>query len=191
MPALRYYSVRQLDALLLPRLDGDRGAGALALVAAVPVRALQAGDARELPPEFSACRSGARWRWDGVDLEVLDGDGCVLRVGTGDCNLTLVGAQYGHSPTQWLQSRGRRAAAVLWPPTATLGPYDAEPMAGGAPQVAVFSTTARAALAARPEAVMRAWRKAGAHVYVTGKHGALELRCAPDGTMSVASWRKP
>ena len=191
VPALRYYGLRRLDALLLPRLDADRGAGALALVVALPVRALLAGGARELPPEFSACRSGARWRWDGIDLEVLDGDGCVLRLGTDDCNLTLAGTQYSRSPTQWPPARGRRAAAVLWPPGAMPGPHDAERMSGGVPQVAIVSTTARAALAPRPAAVLRAWRAAGARVYVTGTHGAVELRCAPGGAMSVASWRKP
>src|SRR4029077_17962412 len=91
VPALRYYSLRQLDALLLPRLDGDRGDGALALAAAVPVRALLAGAAHELPPEFAACRAGARWRWDGVDVHVLDSDACVLRLAIDGCSLTLIG----------------------------------------------------------------------------------------------------
>ena len=144
-----------------------------------------------LPPEFAACRAGARWRWDGVDVHVLDNDGCVLRLAIDGCSLTLIGAQYGRPASQWLQSRGQGAAGVLWPPTATIGPLDAERMAGDAPQVALLSTTTRAARSPRPSAILRAWRVIGARVYVTGADGALELRCAPGGTMSVASWRKP
>lgn len=191
VPALRYYNLRQLDALLLPQLDGDHGAGALALTATLPVRALLAGGARELPPEFSACRAGTRWRWDGVELEILDGDGCVLRVGTAGCSLTLIGPQHGASPSQWLQPQGQQVTAALWPPTASIGLIDDERVGGGAPLIALFSTTARAARAPRSASILDAWRTAGAHVYVTGSDGALELRCTSRGTASVASWRKP
>jgi competence protein ComEC len=191
VPALHYYGVRRLDALLLPRLDGDRGAGALALAASLPLGALLAGALRELPPEFAPCRAGARWRWDDVDLEMLDGEGCALRVRADDCSLTLPGAAHGASPSRWLTPRATRRSAVLWPATAEFSALDLERTGDDAPQVALFSTTARAAQSPRPDSILRAWRAAGARVYVTGSSGAIELRCAGGGVMSVGTWRNP
>jgi competence protein ComEC len=190
VPALRHYSLARLDAVLLPQLDPDRGAGVLALAAALPVDALLAGVAREPPPEFSACREGARWSWDGVEFELLDADGCVLRIAAGGSILTLIGARYGTDPARWLGAQPGRVAAVLWPPGAGAAQVEARPLAASTTRVALFSTTARAALAAKPAAGLRAWRDAGARVYLTGVDGALELEYAASGAVSIASWRK-
>ena len=170
LPALRYYDVRRLDALLLPRIDADRGAGALALLAAVPPQALLAGGERALPPEFAACRAGTRWRWDGVDFELLDTRACTLRVSTGGSVLVLTG------PCR----RTARAASA-----------SRRSLSSRAAQLALLSATARAAQGASVAAAVRTWRAAGAQVFVTGIDGALELRCAATGSASLVSWRKP
>ena len=170
VPALRYYNVRRLDVLLLPRLDTDRGAGALALAAALPLQSLLAGGERRLPPEFVACRAGTRWRWDGVDFELLDASACTLRVSAGGSVLLLTGP----SPPGGA-SRNRQSALL----------------SAGAARVALLSAAARAAQGANMAAASRSWRADGAQVYVTGIDGALELRCAATGAMSLVSWRKP
>jgi competence protein ComEC len=170
LPALRYYDVRRLDVLLLPRLDTDRGAGVLALAAALPPRALLAGGGRALPPEFAPCRAGTRWRWDSVDFELLDAGACTLRVSTPGSILVLTGPLPSGGA-----SRERQSA---W-------------FNSGAAQLALLSATARAAQGASVAAAMRSWHAAGAVVYVTGIDGALELRCGATGSAHLASWRKP
>ena len=170
LPALRYYDVRRLDVLLLPRLDADRGAGVLALAAAVPPSALLAGGERELPPEFAACRAGTRWRWDGVDFELLDASACTLRISAGDSVLVLTGPL---------------------PPGAASHERQSVQFNAGATQLALLSATARAAQEASVANAASTWRAAGAVVFVTGLDGALELRCAATGSASLVSWRKP
>ena len=187
--ALRYYHVRALDALILPRLDGDRGAGVLALTAVLPVRSLAAGSATALPPEFRACQSGARWRWDGVDFEVLESTGCTLRVSVGGTSLLLPGSAAGISAA--LQADPKASGIVLLASRTAAAVRLTQQDGNAAAPWLLLCSGARDA--ARPEmaAALRTWAANGAHTRVTGIDGALEMRIAPSGRIELKSWRRP
>ncbi len=97
---------RTLDAVMLPRLDYDRGAGVLALGASVPIRTLAAGAKRELPPEFIPCQAGAHWRWDGVDFETTDAASCALRIRVAGRTLELSGSAHLAALLQTWRAQG-------------------------------------------------------------------------------------
>ncbi|MGN6826938.1 DNA internalization-related competence protein ComEC/Rec2 [Paucibacter sp. M5-1] len=76
LPLLRALGVRELDLLLLSHRDQDHVGGAAALLAGLPVRALLSSlDEGHVLLAAGApqrrCERGLRWRWDGVDFEIL------------------------------------------------------------------------------------------------------------------------
>lgn len=107
VPLLRALDVR-LDTLLLSHRDSDHTGGALALLAMQPQATLLSSieDTHELQAmhPVTRCVSGQRWRWDGVDFEVLhpqaddygavrksNAMSCVLRLSNGVQSALLVG----------------------------------------------------------------------------------------------------
>ena len=191
-PALRYYDVRALDTVLLPRLDADRGAGVAALSAALPLRRLATGGARELPPEFAPCGERRRWQWDGVDFEILSGESCALRVSAGSGNaLLLPGSANAAVQARELVPRLPPTAVVLVPGGGSASARQPLLMTAAAPRLAILSGNARSPLAATTAATLAAWRAVGAQTLVTGIDGALELRFAADGRIDLRRWRKP
>ncbi len=107
VPLLRALDVR-LDTLLLSHRDSDHTGGALALLAMQPQATVLSSieDTHELQAvhPVTRCVSGQRWRWDGVDFEVLhpqaadygavrksNAMSCVLRLSNGVQSALLVG----------------------------------------------------------------------------------------------------
>ncbi|MFZ3084469.1 DNA internalization-related competence protein ComEC/Rec2 [Rhodoferax ferrireducens] len=107
VPLLRALDVR-LDTLLLSHRDSDHTGGALALLAMQPQATVLSSieDTHELQVvhPVTRCVSGQRWRWDGVDFEVLhpqaadygavrksNAMSCVLRLSNGVQSALLVG----------------------------------------------------------------------------------------------------
>ena len=95
VPLLRALGER-VDTLALSHRDSDHTGGAASVLAARPQAALLASFDDERLPPATHCQAGQRWRWDGVDFEVLHpqaGDydkarktnalSCVLRVRDG------------------------------------------------------------------------------------------------------------
>ncbi|MBZ8142245.1 competence protein ComEC, partial [Rubrivivax gelatinosus] len=75
VPLLRARGERRIDVLMLSHRDGDHVGGASALLAALPVGEL-IGSLPDAHPLLGRvphrrCAAGQRWRWDGVDFEVL------------------------------------------------------------------------------------------------------------------------
>ncbi len=68
VPSLRALGIKRLDGLMISHgdLDHDGGTGAV-LDAFAPPRLLHS----QPPAGWVRCRAGQRWRWDGVDFEVL------------------------------------------------------------------------------------------------------------------------
>jgi competence protein ComEC len=191
--ALRYYHVHALDSIILPRLDGDRGAGVLALSAVLPVRSLAAGSNGALPPEFGACQSGARWRWDGVDFEVLEAAACTLRVSAGGSSLLLSGSAAGLAGAleDGAFDAGRTAQAIVLPATrSALAPRITQ-MNGNTAAWLLLCASARDTVRPDMAAALRAWADAGARTRVTGLDGALEMRIGPAGAIGLKAWGRP
>jgi competence protein ComEC len=191
VPALRYYRIRHLDVLMLPHLDADHGAGVAAIAAAVPVPTLRVGAMRNLPPEFVPCRNGERWRWDGVDFELLDGSACALRISAGRNALLLPGAAAARAQILQLALHLSPTAVVLIPGQGRAAARQTELIQAAAPRLAILAADARAARTASVAASVAAWRAAGAGIHITGVDGALELQFRPDGPISLLRWCKP
>ncbi|MGH8253487.1 MAG: DNA internalization-related competence protein ComEC/Rec2 [Steroidobacteraceae bacterium] len=187
--ALRYYHVRSLDQIVLPRLDGDRGAGVLALHAVLPVRSLASGDTGAVPPEFGACQSGARWRWDGVDFEIFEGQACTLRVSTGGSSLLLPGSAAALGEA--LEAGDMPQGIVLAPAHGAIVPRMRQLQSNGSSPWLLLSASARDAAKADLAAALRADPGAGARTRITGLDGALEIRIGPKGVMELRSWKRP
>jgi competence protein ComEC len=96
VPLLRALDVR-LDTLLLSHRDSDHTGGALALLAMQPQVTVLSSieDTNELQSvhPVTRCGAGQRWRWDGVDFEVLHPQatdyGAVLKSNAMSCTLRL------------------------------------------------------------------------------------------------------
>ncbi|MEM5448082.1 ComEC/Rec2 family competence protein [Paraburkholderia guartelaensis] len=102
VPYLQAHGIGRLDALMISHDDSDHSGGAQAVFDGVDVEAFVAGilpahplwaSARTRGAQTVRCAAGQRWRWDGVDFEVLWPDPgplagkpnahcCVLRVTT-------------------------------------------------------------------------------------------------------------
>jgi competence protein ComEC len=194
--ALRYYDVRALDMLVLPRLDGDRGAGVLALGAALPVRSLVAGSGTDtdagLPPEFRPCGAGERWRWDGVDFEVLEAASCTLRISAAGRTLLLPGSGAGVVAAALDAGAGEPPLAVV---LASAQGSTALRVASsgrlGAARWILLSSNARDAARAISARVLPPSGDSATGLHVTGVDGALELRVEPDGSATLGPWRLP
>ncbi|WP_200380359.1 ComEC/Rec2 family competence protein, partial [Rubrivivax gelatinosus] len=108
VPLLRARGERRIDVLMLSHRDGDHVGGASALLAALPVGEL-IGSLPDAHPLLGRvphrrCAAGQRWRWDGVDFEVLhpppglaiadaaaNATSCVLRVQGAGASVLLPG----------------------------------------------------------------------------------------------------
>jgi competence protein ComEC len=200
--ALRYYDVRALDALVLPRLDGDRGAGVLALVATLPVLSLVAGGATGtgmgtdtgagLPPEFRPCAAGERWRWDGVDFEVLEAAACTLRIRVAGRTLLLPGSAAGLAAAALDAGAGEPPTAIVL--AAAQGNAAVRAVSSGrlaAARWILLSANARDAARAISTHALPAPGDSDASWHITGIDGALELYVDPRGGATLRPWRLP
>jgi competence protein ComEC len=76
LPLLRARGEHAVDHLVLSHRDLDHVGGAASLIKALPVRQLTSSletfhPLRALLPNHQRCDAGQRWRWDGVDFEML------------------------------------------------------------------------------------------------------------------------
>ncbi|HEU0153756.1 MAG TPA: DNA internalization-related competence protein ComEC/Rec2 [Arenimonas sp.] len=100
VPALRALGVARLDTLVISHGDNDHAGGAEAVARAFAPGRVMAPEA--MPgTRHGACVAGQRWRWDGVDFEVLhptphfpylrNDSSCVLRISAGGRHALLAG----------------------------------------------------------------------------------------------------
>ncbi len=89
VPFLRSHGIVRIDTLLVSHADNDHAGGLATVLEQFPVGNLIA-NLPDPPAPASPCAAGLRWRWDGVEFEVLhpavaavraDNDqSCVLRI---------------------------------------------------------------------------------------------------------------
>lgn len=76
VPFLRGEGIEHLDTMIVTHADSDHSGGALSVMEALPVGSLLSSLNEEHPIQLAAtgkerCRAGMRWRWDGVQFDVL------------------------------------------------------------------------------------------------------------------------
>jgi competence protein ComEC len=180
LPALRALQVERLDRVLVPRLTRTRSLGVAALVAALPVATLQAGEAGPLPPEYRPCRAGEAWEWDGVRFELLAARECVLRASVAGGGALLLTGELEPAAQRELVRRGLPPTAIVQLPRHG-APSGAEPSLRAATRarIALVANTAAGAAGSGVAATLAAWRDAGTVVHITGEEGAIGLRINP------------
>ncbi len=133
VPALRALGVR-LDLLMLSHSDSDHIGGAPALLARQPDLTVTSSltDEHEFLAGLQAhrpCRAGQRWRWDGVDFEVLhpseeaarlqrkpNARSCVLRISAADRGSALLTGDLETAQEAELAPRAHLRADLLLAP---------------------------------------------------------------------------
>lgn len=203
VPALHALGVRRLDMLMLSHGDADHAGGMDAVRSAFAVGQVRA------PPgmgddALTPCLRGQRWRWDGVDMEVLhppqhfpylgNESSCVLRISNAHGAILLTG-DIGQVVERQLIAAGSaqlRADVVLAPHHGS---------AGSSQSALVRATGARLVLVSagrgnrfgHPHAlVVRRWQQAGAEVLTTADSGAVRVWLDAGGLVlrERRSWRK-
>jgi len=132
VPYLRATGVSRLDGVIVSHDDNDHSGGLHSVLRDVPTGWVLHGLPAASPllaaaPAPRSCVRGQRWRWDGVDFEVLnpragaaadprrkDNDAsCVLRVSRGDRHFLLTGDAERRGELELLESSLPLAADVL------------------------------------------------------------------------------
>lgn len=103
-PYLRLRDVRALDMLIISHWHQDHSGGAASVAAQFRIRQRLAGgsvSAAAAQPGFERCQAGQRWRWDGVEFEILhpaaerhrgeNNNACVLLISAGGQRALLTG----------------------------------------------------------------------------------------------------
>lgn len=140
VPLLRWRGEARIDHLMLSHRDIDHVGGAASVLRALAVTRLTSSledahpllaQARAAGADVARCEAGQRWRWDGVEFEVLHPSpadhaapglkpnalSCVLRVGNATQSVLLTGDIEAAQERELLQREGTRLrAAVLQVP---------------------------------------------------------------------------
>ncbi|QNM97864.1 DNA internalization-related competence protein ComEC/Rec2 [Chitinimonas koreensis] len=218
---LRALGVRRLDLLVLSHDDRDHIGGAPAVLASVPVAALlgvappadpgagvpatgapaAGAPAAGLPPHPPPlpCRAGQRWRWDGVDFEILFPDAatdpqasdnarsCVLKI-SGPGGSLLLPADIGRAEEAGLPAAALRTDVLAMPHHGSAGSSSPEFVAAAAPRLAVATSGYRNAFRHPRAEVVARYEAAGATVWRSDRDGAVTVRFGRDG-WRAERWR--
>jgi competence protein ComEC len=187
-----------VDLLLLSHGDGDHAGGVDA------VRRLVRVNAELGTPESIPCRDGQRWRWDGVDFEILhpadddpgaksDNDrSCVLRVSAQGLTALLAGDIERDAEARLLRDHAQRLRTdvLIAPHHGSRTSSTEEFVQAVAPRVVIFGAAWRSHFRhPRPEVVER-YRAIGATPLTTGVEGAIRVWREPGGGIETESWRR-
>jgi competence protein ComEC len=201
VPALRARGIRRVDALLLSHDDGDHAGGLGAVLAAYQGTRVLApeGWAR---PGMGLCRAGQRWRWDGVDFEVLhppphfpylgNDSSCVLRIAAGGSVALLAGDIGRQVESRLVRIHGERLRAqlLLAPHHGSGGASSDAFVATVAPRTVVFSAGWRNRFGHPANEVRARYRDAGAEPLNTAATGALRFRLDAGGLRLLEARRQ-
>ena len=191
LPALRGQGIGRLDALVLSHGDLDHIGGARAVLDALPVGLVLAGEA--VPGIAAApCRAGHEWRWDGVDFAVLhpppghrhagNNASCVLLVTAASATALLAGdierlvePRLALPPVDWLLVPHHGSA------TSSTDAF----VAATRPRFAVIGTGWDNRFGHPHANVVARYRAHGAHLVSTAVSGALRWRSARAGAIEA------
>ncbi len=201
LPFLRHRGHQRVDRLVLSHHDTDHRGGARAVLEAYPGTKVLASSPGEFPDwHAEPCRAGTRWRWDGVEFEILHPDvgrewgrndgSCVLRVVGAGGSLLLTGDIEAPAEAVLLQGGVPLAADIV------VVPHHGSSTSSSAGFIAATNPV-HALVAAghdnrwgfpRPEVLAR-WRRHGAQVFTTGEAGAIHIDCPPWGLRPPVRYR--
>jgi len=194
LPTLRALGVARLDALVISHGDSDHDGGTRAVREFhSPARLLHS----EPPSGWTRCRAGQRWRWDGVDFEVLhpprwfpdlgNDASCVIRVRTRGAQLLVPGDISAVVEERLLREqpllRGTDVVVVAHHGSSSSSSMEFTRMLS--PRLALVSAGADNRFGHPTPAVVERWRGVGALVLATADCGAIHLTLGPSGIASA------
>jgi competence protein ComEC len=195
-PYLRAEGVRGLDLLVISHADKDHEGGAASVLAALPVAMLKASlpfehplSAQPVPQEL--CRDGDRWRWDGVDFEMLhpgaeplsrktNDVSCVLRVSAGGKSMLLTSDIEAVSESAILKRypAGITADVMTVPHHGSRTSSTPDFVAAVAPHDVIFPVGYRNRFGHPKEDVVARYAESGARLHRTDGDGAVRISLA-------------
>jgi competence protein ComEC len=205
LPYLYSQGVHRIDTLMVSHGDLDHRGGMVSIIKGMPVAQLLAGPSVRAPaPDlFSGmqpCERGQRWRWDGVEFEVLhplrqqyalsNESSCVLRISgaggsallTGDIQsgseAALVSAGLSDSDIVVAAHHGSRTSS-------TAGFVDAT-----RPAWVLFAAGYRNRWDFPKPQVVSRWREGGARTLATIDSGAIEIVVTAAGVQLPMQYRR-
>ena len=192
LPLLRHRGETRIDLLMLSHRDSDHVGGAGSLLAGLPVLAMSSSLGEDHPLRQQAvphrrCEAGQRWRWDGVDFEVLQPTveghalatksnalSCVLRV-AGPAGSALLTGDIEAGQEAALVERvgvGLRSDVLLVPHHGSRTSSTAAFVAAVAPRVAVVQAGYRSRFGHPAPDVVERYRALGVEVVRSDQCGA-------------------
>ena len=198
VPLLRALGER-VDTLMLSHRDADHTGGAAAVLAMQPqaalVSSIEDDHALQALRKAVRCEAGQRWRWDGVDFEVLHpqaGDyaagaksnamSCVLRIATGRQSALLAGDIELAQETR-LVGLSVRADVLLVPHHGSKTSSSAAFLKAVQPRIAIVQAGYRNRFGHPAPPVLERYRQQGVQVLQSPQCGAAWWRSARPGTI--------
>jgi competence protein ComEC len=214
-PMLRAAGLARLDGLIVSHQDSDHSGGALSLMDTVPVGWLGSslpGDSRILREREARgadswrCVAGQRWRWDGVDFELLhpveagyetsklkaNDLSCVLRVSNAAGATLLTGDIERRSEAEMI-NRGAaslRSELLIVPHHGSRTSSSAEFIAAVAPRIAVFTPGYRNRFGHPRAEIVARYEQAGIEWRRTDYEGALAFVFEEGKPLAVTAQRE-
>ncbi|MGD9000230.1 MAG: DNA internalization-related competence protein ComEC/Rec2 [Granulosicoccaceae bacterium] len=129
LPYLHSLGVERIDSLVISHGDRDHNGGTPAVLDALPVAGMLAGQPAEVSAQAMHCEAGQAWQWDGVRFEVLspfagrtaglsaNDLSCVLKISTQKFSLLVPGdIEAGAERSLLLRHRQQLDADILIAP---------------------------------------------------------------------------
>lgn len=210
VPYLRAGGVRVLDGMIISHGDKDHIGGAASVLQAVPVARLWSsqGAARTVTTAGTQswpCIAGERWRWDGVEFEMLhpgpahysreklrsNDRSCVLRVSAGGASVLLTADIEQKTERELLQTMPDKLPAriLLVPHHGSRTSSSAEFLAQVNPQIALLAAGYRNRFGHPKEDVLDRYRALGSRIFRTDLDGALIATITAEGGVEVQRQR--
>ncbi len=199
LPVLRYFGIRQLDALVISHGDADHVGGAKSVLERFPEAELISAERFGLDfRRYRPCIAGTQWRWDGVLFRVLhpgdpgavdwsENDGsCVLLIQTAHAAVLLPGDIERRAEAHL--TRNARIPAidlVIAPHHGSQSSSTPAFVAATRPRYIVFSVGYRNRWGFPDAQIVQRWRQAGACPMTTADNGALVFEINRAGWMTL------
>ncbi len=209
VPYLRGHGITQLDGLVLSHNDMDHIGGADAVLAQVPSKWLLGSfdyvSQSQLPKQVH-CTAGQHWQWDGVEFDVLsptlqsyqdaelsdNNRSCVIKVSSMQGSILLAGDIEKEAEMALLEgNQGALHSDVLIVPhhgSRTSSTQDFVQTVS--PRQAVMTVGYLNRFKHPKQQVVSRYQEAGASIYRSDNHGALEFCFCKGVALQPKAWRE-